>query len=431
MNREILKLAIPNIISNISVPLLSTVDTALMGRLSPSHIGAVGIGAMIFNFIYWNFGFLRMGTTGISAQAYGKNDQEEIANTLGRACLVALGIGLLLIVLQWPLNLGSQYVMQVNPGQEHFVSTYIYIRIWAAPATLGLYAFIGWFFGMQNATFPLIITIVGNGFNILLSYILVYHFNFGVAGVAWGTVVAQYLSLFLAISLFLWKYHNYLPHLNINKLFQKERLKDFLRINSDIFIRTFLLTLAFVIFYSESSQNGELILAANVILLQFVTWMSYGIDGFAFATESLVGKYRGASDLTTTQRAIQYSFSWGMGLAVIYALGYFFFGERLLYIFTDDLSVIEVAKQYLWWLILFPILSTPCYIWDGIYIGLTASKSMRNLMFGAISIFFLFFFTFGFWWENHGLWLSMIAFMTARGILQHIHFLRKGILQLN
>lgn len=431
MNKEILKLAIPNIISNISIPLLSTVDTALMGRLSPSHIGAVGIGAMIFNFVYWNFGFLRMGTTGISAQAYGQKDQQGIVDTLGRASAIALVVGLLLILLQWPLNWGSQYLMQVNDNQRELVSTYIYIRIWAAPATLGLYAFMGWFFGMQNATYPLIVTIASNCFNMLFSFIFVFQYDMGVAGVAWGTVIAQYLGLALAIILFWVKYKSYLPFLSISKLLYWEPLKSFLKINSDIFIRTFLLTLAFVFFYSRSSENGELILAANVILLQFVTWMSYGIDGFAFASESLIGKYKGANNIPATHKAIRLSFIWGMGLAVGYSLCYFVFGKNLLFIFTDETEVVQVAQQYLWWLILFPILSTPCYIWDGIYIGLTASRSMRNLMIGAIVIFLALFFTVGEWWENHGLWLSMLAFMLARGIFQQIHFQRKGVLGLN
>ncbi len=426
MNKEMLRLAIPNIISNISVPLLSTVDTALMGRLSASHLGAVGIGAMIFNFIYWNFGFLRMGTTGITAQAFGRQSEKDMIDTLGRAMLIAISVGFFLTLLQWGLNAASQFFMQVQPEQQSFVSTYLYIRIWAAPATLGLYAFTGWFFGMQNANFPLVITVLGNIFNIVLSYVFVVSLGMGVAGVAWGTVIAQYLGLSFAIGLFLVKYRHLLNNFKVRALLQWEKLQSFLRINADIFIRTFLLTLAFAFFYSKSSGEGELILAANIILLQFVNWMSYGIDGFAFASESLVGKYRGAEDKTQTYKAIRLSFIWGMVLALLYSLVYASLGQQLVRIFTDETPVINEARTYLIWLILFPIVSTPCYIWDGIFIGLTASQAMRNLMIGAISIFFLSFFTMGNLWENHGLWFTLTLFMLARGAFQHFYFMKKG-----
>lgn len=431
MNKEILKLAVPNIISNISVPLLSTVDTALMGQLSAAHIGAVGLGSMIFNFIYWNFGFLRMGTTGITAQAFGRKDQQAVIQTLGRSAFIAVTIGFLIILLQWPLMKAGNYLMQVDPDQQALVNQYIYIRIWAAPATLGLYAFMGWFFGMQNASFPLIITVVGNVLNIILSFVLVYQFNMEIAGVALGTLFAQYLSLGLALFLFWLRYRSHLQHFIAKALFKWEEFRSFLSINADIFVRTFLLTLSFGFFYSKSSVGGEMILAANVILLQFVNWMSYGIDGFAFASESLVGKYKGAEDKPKTQKAIRLSFAWGMGLAVAYSLGYLVFGDFLLSIFTNQQDIIEVASLYMIWLAIFPIVGTPCYIWDGIYIGLTASRSMRNMMILSIAVYFLLYYTVGVPWGNHGLWLSLSVFMLARGIFLHIQFVRKGVFALN
>ncbi len=431
MNKEILRLAIPNIISNISVPLLSTVDTALMGQLSAAHIGAVGLGSMIFNFIYWNFGFLRMGTTGITAQAFGKQDKQAIIQTMGRSALIALGIGILIILLQWPLTQAGNYLMQVRPDQQELVNQYIYIRIWAAPATLGLYAFMGWFFGMQNATFPLIITVVGNILNIVVSFVLVYSFNMEIAGVALGTLVAQYLSLALAIFLFRLRYRSYLQYLVASALFKWEELQSFLSINADIFLRTFLLTLSFGFFYSKSSVGGELVLAANVILLQFVNWMSYGIDGFAFASESLVGKYTGAQDKDKTLKAIRLSFIWGMGLAVGYSLIYLLFGDLILRVFTNEAEVLEAASHFMIWLAIFPIAGTPCYIWDGIYIGLTASRSMRNMMILSIAVYFLLYYTVGIPWGNHGLWLSLTVFMLARGVFLHVRFLQKGVFALN
>ncbi|MEL6926676.1 MAG: MATE family efflux transporter, partial [Bacteroidota bacterium] len=310
MNREILRLAIPNIVSNISIPLLSTVDTALMGRLSELHLGAVGVGAMVFNIVYWNFGFLRMGTTGITAQAYGRDDRTALRHTFVRAVMVALGIALLILLLQIPLAKASLYLMNVEDQQYQLVYEYFMIRVWAAPASLSLYAFMGWFFGMQNAVFPLIITLVINVVNIILSYVLVQYAGMDVDGVAWGTVVAQYVGLLLAGILFASRYGYLLQTGNETTAeesgwLQWSAFRQFLSINGDIFLRTVCLSFAFGFFYSQSAGFDELTLAVNVILLQFLNWMSYGVDGFAFASESLVGKYHGASDAKGMNRAIR------------------------------------------------------------------------------------------------------------------------------
>ncbi|GAB5553473.1 MAG: MATE family efflux transporter [Saprospiraceae bacterium] len=427
MNKEILKLAIPNIISNISVPLLSTVDTALMGRLSEIHIGAVGVGAMIFNFVYWNFGFLRMGTTGITAQAFGKQSKPDMAITLGRALVVVLGLSSLLLVLQVPFGQLSFRLMNVNTEQAALVDTYFYIRIWAAPATLGLYAFMGWFFGLQNAVYPLILTVGINVINIILSYVMVHYWGWGVAGVAYGTLIAQYFGLILALGLFFYKYGDYVKEIKTKALLQWHALKKFLSINFDIFLRTLCLTFAFGFFYSQSAKQGELVLAANVILLQYMNWMAYGVDGFAFATESLVGKYAGARKGPETNKAIRLAFVWGMALAAGFSLLYTFAGEPLLHVFTTEAKVIEAAKPYLFWMMIFPILSTPCYIWDGVFIGLTASKAMRNCMILAILIFLGTYFFYGQHHGNHGLWLTLLLFMVARGAIQQGAYLWRGL----
>lgn len=428
MNKQILRLAIPNILSNISIPLISSVDTLLMGSLSAAHIGAVGVGAMIFNFIYWNFGFLRMGTTGITAQAYGRNDEPFIINTLGRSIVVAILLAALVMALQIPFAQASFYLMNIGGDQYELVEEYFFIRIWAAPATLALYAMMGWFFGMQNAIFPLILTIVINVVNIALSYYLVVYLNMEVAGVAWGTVISQYVGLLLAGLLFWGKYADLVKQFKQKALFQIEELQQFLSINRDIFIRTVCLTLAFGFFYSQSAASGELILAANVILLQFLNWMSYAVDGFAFAAESLVGKYKGASNDTQTQKSIRFSFIWGMVLAVLFSAVYFFFGENLLSLFTDKQEVIQSASPFLFWMVLLPILGTPSYIWDGVYVGLTASKAMRNSMILSLAIYIGSFFLL----KNvinqiDALWLSLLIFLLARGIIQWSIFWKKGL----
>lgn len=398
-----------------------------MGRLSELHIGAVGLGAMIFNFIYWNFGFLRMGTTGITAQAYGKEDASEVMLTLGRAILVVLVIASLILLLQYPIGTLSFQLMNVTEDQLPLIQDYFYTRIWAAPASLGLYALMGWFFGMQNAIYPLIITLVVNAVNIALNFLFVIEWGMEVKGVALSTVIAQYIGLTLAIILFTVKYRNYLQHFQYRAITVWEKLKGFLLINRDIFIRTACLTFAFSFFYSQSSEAGELVLAANVILMQFINWMSYGVDGFAYAAESLVGKYFGKQNIEQTKKAIRLSFIWGMALAAIYALIYLLFRAPLLQLFTDQSDVIHAALPFLFWIILFPILSTPCYIWDGIYIGLTASKAMRNSMLLALAVYLLLHFTLKPAFGNHGLWAALLLFMLARAVFQHWLYWRKGL----
>jgi len=424
MNKEILRLAIPNVLSNISIPLLSTVDTALMGHLSALHLGAVGIGAMLFNIIYWNFGFLRMGTTGITAQAYGRKNESDIIHTLGRAMLLVAILSGLLIVFQRPILAMLIPLMNISAAQIPLVSDYFFVRIWAAPASIGLFAMMGWFFGMQNALIPLLLTLIINVANIGLSYYSVQVLKMGIQGVAWGTVAAQYIGLLGALILFWWNYRTYVTAFNSKLLYEVQALKSFLHINKDIFIRTVCLTFAFGFFYSQSASQGATILAINVILLQFVNWMSYGIDGFAYASESLVGKYKGAGSSVELRKAIQLSFVWGIGLAILYSSLYLFFGASLMAIFTDQENLLLASQPYLIWIILFPLLSVACYIWDGIFIGLTASKAMRQTMLLALGVYIAFFYCFKSVMSNHYLWAALIVFMVARGLLQWYWYYR-------
>lgn len=428
MHKNILRLAIPNIISNLSVPLLSSVDTALMGRQdSVSYIGAVAIGSLIFNFIYWSFGFLRMGTTGLTAQALGKNDKTSIINTLGRALMVALIGSLLLIVLQIPLANLSFNLLDASVEVETYAKDYFKIRIWAAPATLALYAFMGWFFGLQNAIYPMILTIIINIINIFCSFYFVNVLDMKAEGVALGTVIAQYVGLLLAVGFLVVRYKEYFPYFRKDLMLKLEAFRQFMALNGDIFIRTFCLVFAFAFFDNESAKQGDVILAVNAVLLQFVTWISYGIDGFGFASESLVGKYLGAKDDTNLNKAIRYSFIWALAFSVIYSLTYALFGIDIIKVFTDQAAVIYQAQEYLIWLVVFPIVAMPCYIWDGIYIGYTASKQMRNTMLvvlaGYLVIYYLqdALFDLG----NHGLWLSLVIFMGLRGVVQWIVFKSK------
>lgn len=418
MNKKILRLAIPNILSNLSVPILSSVDTAIVGHLDKvSYLGAIAVGSMIFNFIYWGFGFLRMGTTGLTAQAFGKKNKNEIILVLGRALSVAVVSAILIFAIQYFIKEFSFYLVHGGAEVEKYARTYFDIRIYAAPATLSLYAFHGWFLGMQNAKYPLILTVLVNIFNIGFNVLFIYGYGMNVDGVALGTVFAQYFGLFFAIILYLKKYKNYTAALVVKKVLDIEPLKRFFSVNFDIFIRTLTLIFAFSFFTAVSADLGTNILAANTILLQLWMILSYGIDGFAFAAESLVGKYIGSQDKIKLTKTVYYSFYWGLGLGLILSIIYFFFDREILLLYTDKIDIINLASVYFLWTLIAPISNSICYIWDGVFIGATATKPMRNSMLISLIIFFLPVYylsvdSLG----NNALWLAMITFMLARGV---------------
>lgn len=426
INREIFRLAGPNILSNISVPLISSVDTALMGHLSSTHLGAIGIGAMLFNFLYWNFGFLRMGTTGVTAQAYGSKDSDKVITTLIRALLVALAIALILFTFRQPLSSAGYWMLNTPDTHLPLAMEYFSIRIWAVPATLGLYVMMGWFFGMQNAYIPLLLTIIINTINIGTSYYLVVHQGWEIAGVAWGTVLAQYVGMAAAIGLWLIKYKYTATAFTSSGFWKWDAFAAFVHLNKNIFIRTISLSLAFAFFYNRSAAFGPLILDANVVLLQFLHWMSYGVDGFAYAAESLSGKYRGAKDKISFDKALNWCFIWGAGLAAVYAFSYGFWGNTFIAIFTDQPEVQDSARSFLPWMIILPLAGFASYIWDGIFVGITAGISMRNSMVAALIVYFIAFLLIDPAWGNHGLWASLMAFLLARAVFQGYLYYRKG-----
>jgi MATE family multidrug resistance protein len=424
MNREILKLAIPNIVSNISVPLLSTVDTALMGHQSSLHLAAVGIASMVFNLIYWNFGFLRMGTTGLTAQAYGEKNQKKLTVTLFQALFLSFIISLVLILFQKPIVEFVSFSMNVEKSYAPLVEAYFDIRIFAAPASLALYVLFGWFFGMQNALIPLLLTIVINLVNIIFSYFFVNTLNLGIKGVAYGTLIAQYSGVILAL-IFLYRYKKELVVVSLKEVIDKKQLSKFLNINKDIFVRTVALTFAFAFFYAQSAKEGELALAVTVILLQFLSWVSFGIDGFAYAAESLVGKYFGAKDSKNFYKAIKYSFYWGFFLALLYALIYYFFAENILNIYTDKENLIQKVKPYLGWTIVMGFAGVLAFVWDGVFIGMTASKAMRDSVLLSLTLFVAVFYLLKSYHSLHLYWFSFMLFLFLRGVLQSFMFYKK------
>lgn len=427
INSEILRLSIPNIISNISVPLLSTVDTILMGGLSNAHLAAVGIGSMLFNIIYWNFGFLRMGTTGITAQYFGSNENDNIWLSFLRAGILALILAMCLMLFQNVIYDACAWALNISDSIDPLVVEYFKIRIWAAPASLMLMVVMGWLFGMQNAIYPLVLTVIINGVNIILSYYLVKYSGMEVRGVALGTTIAQYAGLFVGLLLVGFKY-SYLIKFNVLQQLKKwEAIIRFMKVNLDLFLRTAGLTFAFGFFYSQSSKLGNTVLAVNVVLMQFVNWMSYGIDGFAFASESLIGKYKGAKNSEALKIVIRQSFLWGGLVSLIYAFTYYVGGNQLFQIFSSDDSLLEAAEKLLLYMAIFPIVSFASYIWDGIFVGLTATSSMRNAMLFALVMFIGIYYLLPESKEGIHIWQAMCAFMMFRAVFQYGYYRKYGM----
>lgn len=419
MNRRILQLAIPNIISNLSVPLLGAVDTAVIGHLDAVYyLGAIAVGSIIFDFIFWGFGFLRMGTTGLVAQAFGAHQTKETRIILARVLLVAFSLSILIILLQFPILKLSLLMVNASPEVEQYVQVYFSIRIFAAPATLALFGLNGWFLGMQNARFPMYVTILLNVLNIILNLVFVLKYDMNVAGVAWGSLIASYVAVGFAIWLYLRTYHTKGISIVREELLQLDALKKFFSVNSDIFIRTLCLVTSYAFFTAKSAETGDVVLAANTILLQLWYISSYGIDGFAFAAESLVGRYFGSNDRERLMEAIKGCMVWGIGIGLAGTACYALFGQQIVSLFTDQTIVLESIQVVLIWTVFAPIVNSICFIWDGVYIGATATPPMRNSMLVAtvfvfIPVYYLTLNTLG----VHAIWLAMFSFMLARGIL--------------
>lgn len=419
IDKEILRLSVPNIVSNITVPLLGLVDLAMMGHLDdPVYIGAIALGGVIFNIIYHSFAFLRMGSSGFTSQAYGAKNSRDVSLILIRSLIVAAGFATLLILLQYPIQWIGFNMLDGSEEVKTLAREYFYIRIYAAPAALGLYALYGWFLGLQNARIPMIIAIAVNTVNIGFNFLFIYVFNMKSDGVALASVLAQYTGLFIALLFLVTKYKQYIQKFSNAVIFQMDEIKRFFRVNSDIFIRTLLLLLVLAFFTSRSARISDEILAVNSLLFQFFFIFSYFADGFAFAGEALAGKAKGANNLQSLKETVKHLFYWGWGASILFSLVFFFGLKPLLWIMTDNATLINIAYEYRYWIILLPLVSGAAFIWDGIFIGVTASKAMRNTMIVASIFIFLpsYYLTiesFG----NHALWFSLHLFMISRGVL--------------
>lgn len=419
INKRILQIAVPSIISNITVPLLGLIDVTIVGHLgAAAYIGAIAVGGMLFNIIYWIFGFLRMGTSGMTSQAYGKHDLDEVARLLLRSVGVGLLIAIILVALQYPIRKLAFTFIQTTEEVERLATLYFRICIWGAPAMLGLYGFAGWFIGMQNSRFPMYIAITQNIVNIAASLCFVYLFHMKVAGVAWGTLTAQYAGFLMALLLWRRYYGGLKKHVAWHEVLKKEAMLRFFQVNRDIFLRTLYLVIVTLFFTSAGAAQGEIVLAVNTLLMQLFTLFSYIMDGFAYSGEALVGKYVGANNRLALYRTVRQLFIWGVGLSTGFTLLYFFGGKSFLGLLTNETSVIREAGNYFYWVLAIPLTGFAAFLWDGIFIGATATRQMFYSMLVASGSFFLVYYSLHEWMGNHALWLAFIVYLSLRGIMQ-------------
>lgn len=420
-NRSILHIALPSIVSNITVPLLGLVDVSIVGHLgSASYIGAIAIGGMLFNMIYWIFGFLRMGTGGLTAQAYGRHDLQEMTDTLMRSLTISCALAIGLIVLQYPIRFIAFTCIDASTEIKELATLYFHICIWGAPATLGLYGFIGWFIGMQNSRFPMFIAITQNIVNILGSLFFVFVLKMKVEGVALGTLIAQYAGLLMAIFLYLMRYRKLHKYIRFGNLLDREAMRRFFQVNRDIFLRTLCLVAVTVFFTSRGAAYGDIVLAVNTLLMQLFTLFSYIMDGFAYAGEALTGKNIGARNTAELRQTVKHLFGWGIMLSAAFTLLYATGGRDFLGLLTNDSAVIDKSGEYFYWVLAIPLAGFSAFLLDGICIGATATGLMLRSMVIAAGSFFLLYFSLQHLWGNHALWMAFIAYLALRGIMQAV-----------
>lgn len=400
LNKEMLRLALPSILANLTVPLVGMVDIVVAGHLDTSAaalIGGISVGSLMFDLLYWNFGFLRAGTGGMTAQAFGRQDWHDCIGNLTRGVGLAFIIAFVLLLLQWPFQKLIFLFVGCSDEVRSLALEYFYIRIWAAPATLSLMAFRGWFIGMQDTFSSMLTDVIVNGGNVLFSILLTFGIpgtafdGFGFKGIALGTVVAQYSGLIFASGRVALKFRNIIGKvtvLDVRSAFQGGRIRQFFSVNRDLFIRSLCLIVVYLAFTSISARFGDVLLASCSIMLKLLLMFSYFTDGFAFAGEALTGKFTGMRDPIQVRRTVRYTFAWSMGLSVFFIGIYAVAGVPMLRMMTSDISVVEAAKAFTPWLLITPLVGCPAFTWDGIYTGATATKAMRDSNLGCVIAFF-------------------------------------------
>jgi MATE family multidrug resistance protein len=419
INKEILRLSVPNIISNLVIPMLGMVDTAIAGYLGDeANIAALSIGTTVFNFIYWNCSFLRMGTSGLTAQACGAGRKEECANTLLRSLWLAFAVAFLLLVFQQPAGRFSLYVMQGSDRVQALAAEYLFVRIRAVPASITLFALQGWFIGMQDAKTPMVISILAVVINAVFSVYFAIGLHRGIAGIAWGTVTAQYAALLITSVLWFAKYGaSFAGHFDIKASLRLQPLVRFLHINKDIFLRSACVVAVYTFFTAASARFGDTILATNALLMQLFTLFSYMSDGFAYAAESLSGRFVGERNAELLKRFIRKLVSRAIMIAVLFVLIYLIAWKKILMIFSPSDEILDAAGSFIGWIIAVPLAGCVPFIIDGIMIGATKTKLLRNTVFLSTVMFFVCYYVLLPSMGNNALWLAFIVFLILRGVL--------------
>lgn len=412
LNKEILRLALPSILANLTVSLVGMVDIAVAGHLgtgdtaipggmtTAAFIGGVTVGSLLFDLLYWNFSFLRVSTGGLVAQAFGRGETEECANIFRRGVLLSLILSVVILLLQWPFQKLAFLVVKTTPGVHDLAMRYFFIRIWAAPATLSLMVFRGWFVGMQDSFSSMLTDLTVNAVNITASICLALGAfgwsGMGFSGIASGTVVAQYSGLLLAVAIVLTKYRHTVKRThrdNLPKLLDRDKIRDYMSMNRDLFIRSLCFIAIYIGYTTISARYGDVFLSASAILMKILMLFSFFTDGFAYSGEALTGRFIGEGNVRQLRRTVKYVFLWSMTVAVLFMVFYAFAGKWTVGLMTSDKEVSDACNRFLFWLLLMPPLGCAAFTWDGIYEGATASKPVRNAMIYALIAFFAVYFS--------------------------------------
>jgi len=415
-HKRVLGVAIPIVLANATIPILGAVDTGVVGQMGLAvPIGAVGIGAIIISAIYWLFGFLRMGTTGLTAQAIGSNDHSETSALLVRGILIGLGAGLVLIMTQIPLFSAALGIAPASFEVESLAQEYLKIRVYSAPAAIAIFGITGWLIANERTRAVLVLMLLINSINIVLDFVFVLRLGWGVEGVAFATLIAEWSGLFFGLWLARKGFKNGYWK-NWSQIFDRARLTKMAKVNSDILIRSVLLEIAFVSFLFLGSSFDDATLAANQVLIQFLNITAYAMDGFAFAAEALVGKALGAKNRLIFRRSAVMTSQWGFGSVVVMALAFYVFGNTIINVMTTAEDVRAVSYEYLPWMVLAPLVGAAAWMLDGIFIGATRTADMRNMMFISFCVYLIALALLLPKYGNHGLWASLIIFSIARGV---------------
>lgn len=417
------RLALPIALANLSVPLLGAVDTAVVGHLpDPAPIGGVALGSVIFSFLYWGFSFLRMGTTGFTAQALGAGNNDEVRAALARPLLLGLLLSLALLILQRPIAWIALSAVEASSAVETATATYYHIRIWSAPAALVNFTVLGWLLGMQRTGITLCLQLLLNGTNILLDLLFVVGFGWGIAGVAGATIISEVVAATAGLAVVVTMMRRRGGSWDRRRVLRKDRLLALVQVNVDIFIRTIALLFGFAYFTAQGARMGDNLLAANAILMNLFTFISYGLDGFAHAAEILAGNAVGAANRKAFRQAVKSSTACALGTSAAFALGLFLFGSPIVGLYSNIPAVREIADTYLPWVAAAPLLSVWCYQLDGIFIGATRTAAMRNAAVASLALFLAACWLLVPLYGNHGLWLALTIFMVARALTLGLYY---------